>query len=515
MTAQQNSPGKVYLVGAGPGDPSLITVRGRELIESCDVLAYDFLAAPEMCRWAREDCERICVGKRAGRHTIPQEEIIALLVEKARLGKTVVRLKGGDPLLFGRGGEEAAALHGAGIEFEIVPGVTAALAASAYAGVPLTQRDLSSSVCFLTGHEDIAKERMHLDFRQFARIGGTLCIYMGMGHLEKIVAELRDGGLSGETPAAIIQEATLPSQRSAYGQLDELPAIAAKEGLGAPAIVVIGDVAKLHSEVNWYPQKPLLGKRIVLTRTPEQAQGMTRELRALGADVLELPMIEITYTVQPGIADEIFSGLGGYQWIVFTSPNGVEGFFRCFFQRHADLREFGPMRIACIGEPTAQAVRKRNLEVDLVPPEATAEALGKALIADGDLENQNVLLVTGNRNRPDLARDLEGPGAAIVDTFPVYETHLRELDEADEAACRFRSEGADALVFASPSAAENFIKQAGKLQISDGGRTPKAYSIGPITSAAMQKAGIPIAGEATNHDAAGIIDLLLRELKRS
>jgi len=503
--------GIVYLLGAGPGDEDLITLRGRKLIETCDVLVFDYLACPTMRKWTKPGCEQIDVGKRPGRHAVEQERIQDILVEHAQQGKSVVRLKGGDPLLFGRGGEEAVRLREAGVPFEIVPGVTAALACAAYAGVPLTHRELSSSVCFLTGHEDVKKERMRVDFRKFAQTGDTLCIYMGMGHLAEIVSELLAGGLPGDTPAAIVQWATLPRQRSAYGELAQLPQLAEEAKLGAPAVVIVGTVAKMHPEVSWFEQRPLFGKRVVVTRNQAQAGGLTAALKETGAEVLELPLIDVRLGFSDVAAEEILGGIATYEWIIFTSPNGVEGFFNAFYERYSDLRCLGPMRVACVGEGTARAVRAQRLEVDVIPDEATGKALGEKLTAEHSLENLNVLLVTGNRNSPELAHHLEGPGGAIVDTFEVYQTSLRDLSE-DPAAEDFRQRGADALLFASSSAAESFAQQAANLQPGADARFPKAYSIGPRTSEAMRKAGIPIEAEAHTHTPDGLVQLLLEKL---
>ncbi|WP_309387691.1 uroporphyrinogen-III C-methyltransferase [Cerasicoccus frondis] len=484
-----STPGTVYLVGAGPGDTGLVTVRAKELIERCDALVYDYLANPDLLKWTKVGCEKIYVGKRSGFHAIPQEEIEQILLKRAKQGDMVVRLKGGDPFVFGRGGEEAETLVKDGISYEIVPGVTAALASAAYAGIPLTHREYSSSVAFLTGHEDPEKHEMHVRFEEFAKVGGTLCIYMGMGHLGEIVDRLVAAGLAKDTPVAIVQWATTPRQRSLVSTLENVVAAKEEAGLSSPAVVVIGSVATLSDKIGWFEQRPLFGKRVVVTRSREQASELSAALTSLGAEVLELPLIEIAED-EESTGDEIWPTLGSYRWIVFTSPNGVKYFFEKFHRKFADIRAFGGMRIACIGETTAKAVREQRLAVDLIPEEAVAENLAEELLRAETLENETVLVVTGNRNRDVLVEKLE-EAQAIVDTFPVYRTELTDL-ESHPAAMRFREVGADAITFASSSAVDGFVQQAKNLQPDAEARRPKGVAIGPKTAERMRQIGLPV-----------------------
>jgi len=498
-----STPGKVYLVGAGPGDPGLVTLRAQALISQCDSLVYDYLASPELHRWTKPGCEKIYVGKQKGFHAIPQEEIEAILVERARRGEMVVRLKGGDPFIFGRGGEEAETLMRDGVAFEIVPAVTAALASAAYAGIPLTHREYSSSVCFLTGHEDPDKHEMHVDFEAFSKVGGTLCIYMGMGHLGEIAAKLMAGGRSPATPVGIVQWASTPRQRSLRTTLKEAAADKETAGLSSPAVVIVGEVAPMMERISWFENRPLFGRRIVVTRSREQASDLSAALAALGAETLELPLIEVSED-EGSTGEDIWPSLGSYQWIFFTSPNGVKYFFEKFYRRFDDLRCFGGMRIACVGETTAAAVREQRLAVDVIPDEAVSDALAEAVIREENLEHQAVLVVTGNRNRETLVDQLE-EAKAIVDVFPVYQTALTDLSRQPSAE-RFRQVGADAITFASSSAVDSFVRQAEHLQPGEGARRPKGVAIGPRTAERMRELGLPVDRMAKEASIKGLVE---------
>lgn len=499
--------GKVFLVGAGPGDLGLVTVRAKELIESCDVLVYDYLANPALTTWTRSNCELIYVGKRPNLHAIPQEEIEDVLVDRAKAGKTVVRLKGGDPFVFGRGGEEAERLRSDDLDYEIVPGVTAALGSAAYTGIPLTHRENASSVCFLTGHEDPVKHEMRVDFKKFATCADTLCIYMGMGKLDYITSELMAGGLPGDTPVAVIQWATLPKQRSLISTLENVAADKEKAGMRPPSVVIVGESVKHAENLAWFEERPLFGRRIVVTRNRERAGDLSNRLLALGAEVLEMPLIEVAEAPDVSEASDVLTSLHSYQWIVFTSANGVRYFFEKFFRRFKDLRDFGGMRIACVGASTAKEVERFHLMVDYVPEKAVASDLAKGLLEFESLEHQNVLVVTGNRNRKELVKGLEA-GLAIVDTMPVYTTELKDLSDWP-AAESFRTEGADAITFSSASTVDGFAAQAAKLQLAEGTKRPKTVSIGPITSARMKQKGMPVDAEAKKHNLDGLIEALV------
>lgn len=477
--------GVVYLVGAGPGDPGLITVRARTLIESADVIVYDKLANPIFLENAQLTAEKIYVGKSAGRHSIPQEEIESILIERAQQGLRVVRLKGGDPFVFGRGGEEIESLNKAGISFEIIPGVTAALAAAAYAGIPLSHREHSSAITFLTGHENPEKQNLQLDFRDHAQSDRTLCIYMGVGQLPRIVSELSEGGLDADTPVAIIEWATHPNQRSLYSTLGTIVAEQEASEIGAPAIIFVGKVLLRPSTNDWFSTRPLFGKRIVVTRAREQAGRLSSLLRAQGADVIELPFIQVKTKFDPSVLTEVFAEMAVYEWIVFTSANGVRIFFELFFKAYSDIRCLGPMRIAAVGRATAEAIEAHRLKVDLVPEKANGEALVTELIENTGVDSMKMLVVTGNLNRETIAGRLEKEGRAIVDTLPLYTTTKADLSEHPNAK-RYCEEGADAILFTSASTVQSFKEQQKALLLRPDARQPAYGSIGPMTSKALK-----------------------------
>jgi uroporphyrinogen III methyltransferase/synthase len=487
--------GKVYLIGAGPGDPGLLTVRARELIEAADVIVYDYLANPKLLAWSRSGAEHIFVGKSAGRHSKPQEEIEAILVNRARQGLHVVRLKGGDPFIFGRGGEEMAELQSDGIPFEVVPGVTAALAAAAYAGIPLSHRDYSSSITFLTGHENPDKQTLTLDFRQYGAIKGTLCIYMGIGQLPRIIAELKQGGMPGTKPIGIIEWATLNRQRSVYGTVDTISEVMEAAGIHTPAMIIIGEVVSKRAKTEWFEGRALFGKRIVVTRAREQAGQLTEMLEAQGAEVLELPFIQVEEHFDPKALTEVFAEIAIYEWIIFTSANGVRTFFDLFYKAYQDIRCLGPMRVAAVGAATAREIKKHHIKVDLIPDKANADALASKFIEDEGVDSVKMLVITGNQNRERLVQRLEDEGRAIVDTLPLYKTSKTDL-RAHPVAERYRKEGADAVLFTSSSTVQSFVDQQDALKLDDDAKQPALGSIGPITSKALQSLHLPVAFEA-------------------
>lgn len=504
--------GMVYLVGAGPGASDLVTVRGKSLIEFCDVLVYDYLVYDELLTWTRPGCEMIYVGKRSGFHAKPQKEIEALLIRHAGEGKTVVRLKGGDPFIFGRGGEEAEALQKAGIPFEVVPGVTASLGTAAFMGFPLTHREDSSSVVMVTGHEDPAKPETVVDWTKYAGLGATLCIYMGMTNLERISRELIGAGMAGDTPVAVVRWATLPRQESCFGTLATIPHRVAERGIKPPAMIVIGPVVKDFPASSWYESKPLFGKRVVVTRTRRQAGELARRLTGLGADVMELPLIRVRRAVDEAVKREVFSGLGSYDWIVFTSQNGVRYFFDLFLEEYRDLRSLGFVRFAAVGPSTAREVEKFHLAVDLVPEKHTGSDLAEALIATGSLDNAKILAVKGNLGGETLIKRLEDQWA-MVDRFEVYKTEPTDLS-LHPVARRFREMGAHAITFTSSSTVKSFVQQAEFLQLKPGAVTPRAFSIGPVTSQTMSDLKMPLTRQARQSTLDSLVQALLEEMIR-
>lgn len=486
MDEKQIAEGIVYLVGAGPGDPGLLTLRARSLIETCDVLVFDHLANRRLHDWAPRNCERIDVGKSPGRHTMNQTEIGEILVEKAKDGLKVVRLKGGDPFVFGRCAEEMLALDAQQIRYEVVPGVTAALACAAYAGIPLSHRDFGSSISFLTGHEDVAKESLRVDFAKFSEVGGTLCIYMGMSKLEEIVDKLIAGGLPVDRPSAIVSHGTLPRQQKILAPLGDLVERAKDMQLQAPAIIFVGNSVGLARSSTWFEDKPLLGRRVVLTRAPSQKSNMRSTLESFGAEVLDLPLIKIQPAEDRKLIAEVLAGIATYEWVVFTSTNGAREFMKLFFRAFSDIRSFGPMRIACVGQATANVLLSYQLDVEIISKDSTAERLANDLVATDSLDSANVLVVSGNRNREIMVDILEGVGRAIVDTLPVYETDFADVLDAPDFE-KFKKEGADAIIFTSSSTALSYIEQSEDIVLEESARSPILCSFGPQTTKTLQE----------------------------
>lgn len=504
--------GIVYLVGAGPGDLGLITARARELIESADVLVYDYLANSKLLDWTQQTCEKIYVGKQSGRHSIPQDEIEAILVDRAQKGLSVVRLKGGDPFIFGRGGEEVEQLEQDQISFEIVPGVTAALAAAAYVGIPLTHRDYSSSITFLTGHENPEKQTLSIDFRAYGKATGTLCIYMGIGQLPRIIKELKAGGMSGDKPVAVIQWATLNFQRSLFSKVDSVVADVRKSELGAPAVIIIGEVVAGRSGKKWFEGRPLTGKRIVVTRAREQASELTALLEKAGAEVLELPFIKVELDFNAQQLGEILAGVAAYEWILFTSANGVRFFFELFYKAFDDIRCLGPMRIAAVGTATAREIEKHRLKVDLIPERANGDALADALIKNESIENIQMLVITGNQNREALVQRLETEGQAIVDTLPLYKTTRTDLSQHPVAE-RFCEEGADAVLFTSSSTVKSFVEQSKALKLEPSAIKPVLGSIGPLTTRTLEECELPVGFESKQASLTHFVQVTIESLQ--
>jgi uroporphyrinogen III methyltransferase / synthase len=493
--------GKCFLVGAGPGDLGLVTLRAKECIEHADVVVYDYLCNPEMLKWAPRDAEIIFAGKKAGVHTLKQEEINALLVQKTRDCKQVVRLKGGDPFLFGRGGEEALALAKAGVAFEIVPGVSSAIAGPAYAGIPVTHREKNSHVTFFTGHEDPEKRQSSIDFDALARLGGTQVMLMGMERLETITREMLEHGMRAELPVALIRWATTGQQQTLVGTLQNIAEQARVTEFAAPAIAVFGEVVSLREKLRWFEGRELSGKRIVVTRTRSQAGALSEQLRALGADVIELPTIEIQPPTDLRAFAELVQDAHGYDWIVFTSPNGVTAFFDLFYKLYDDAREIGGARIATIGPATSQRVKDFHLHVDLEAEEFVAEGLVRAFRKEGNIENLRILLAHAEQARDVLPKQLASLGA-IVDEGFAYRT-VAETRDVTGARRRVMNEGADLITFTSSSTVENFLA----LELA----WPKGMqvaSIGPITSKTARDRGLSVDVEASRHDIGGLVEAI-------
>lgn len=488
--------GVVYLVGAGPGDPGLITARGLELIRRADVLLYDNLATPALLRYARPEAERIYVGKKRAEHEKTQDEINRLLVEKAREHEAVVRLKGGDPFIFGRGGEEGEALAEAGVRFEVVPGVSSALGAAAYAGIPLTHRDRTPAVTFVTGHQ---VERV--DWTKLG-VAETLVVFMGLTTCRAIAERLIAAGRSPATPAAAIRWATRPDQRTVTGTLATLADRVAEEGLRPPALVVIGEVVELRARLDWFESLPLFGRRVVVTRAAGQAEDATEALRRLGAEAIPLPTIEIRPPSDYGPLDRAIGRLEQYDWLIFTSVNGVERFIERLDGSRRDLRAVRG-RIAAIGPATAAALEKLHLKPDALPEKFVAEGLIEAL-ADEDWEGKRVLLARAAQARETLPEELRARGAT-VDVVPAYET-VAARESAEELKRLLASDASpDWITLTSSSTVRNLVEMVGK----DALAGARLASIGPITSGTARELSLEVAVEAEQYTMDGLIAAIL------
>ena len=384
--------GICYLVGAGPGDLGLVTLKAKECIEKCDVLVYDALSSAELLGWTKKGCELIFAGKRAADHAIPQDQINAIIVEKTLQGKVVTRLKGGDPMIFGRGGEKAAELAEAGVPFELVPGISSTIAGPAYAGIQVTHRDHCSQLTIFTGHEDPTKEDTSLDFDQLAKTPGTKVFVMGVSRLRGICEQFIKGSASPQTPIALTRWATTGKHQTVQGTLATIADIVEEANFKSPAVAVIGDVVKERQKINWFESRPLFGKRIVVTRTREQAGGLSKRLGELGADVIELPTIRIEHPQDRQDFAESVAESHTYDWLVFTSPNGVERFFDAFYATYQDARSLGGCRIAAIGPSTEAKIREYRFAVDLVPQKFVAEGLIEAF-KNESVEHQKILWI--------------------------------------------------------------------------------------------------------------------------
>ncbi|MDR2934920.1 MAG: uroporphyrinogen-III C-methyltransferase [Candidatus Adiutrix sp.] len=488
--------GTVYLVGAGPGDPGLLTLRASELIKTADALIYDYLAAPEILKLAPAGCRLIYVGKKSGCHALPQEEINRLLVREARSGGRVVRLKGGDPYVFGRGGEEALELARAGLPFQVVPGVSSTVAAAAYAGIPLTHRGLSSQAALITGHESPDKTASAHDWAALAKMG-TLVMVMGVAGLEFSCQALIRAGRAADTPAALIQWGTTPRQRTVAASLADLPARARAAGLGAPAVLVVGEVARLRPELGWFEKLPLFGRRLLVTRGQERAGRLAALLSELGAEVWARPVIATASLAETGI----FNDLSGYDWLVFTSPTGAEIFLRGLMASGRDVRALGAMKIAVIGPGTAEALAPFGLRADLMPAEHVAEGLLAALAAAG-LAGRRVLLARAKAGRDVLPEGLARAGAQVRD-LPLYLTFHPDWDEPLPGR-------PDLTTFTSSSTAEGL---AARVPEAERALFPAA-SIGPVTTRTARRLGFPVAVEAETSTLPGLVEAVIRHFGR-
>jgi uroporphyrinogen III methyltransferase/synthase len=500
------SEGKIFLVGAGPGDPGLITVRGNRLIEAADAVVYDALANMALLpAGARETGrpELYYVGKRGGAAgSVSQEEINELLVRLAREGKRVVRLKGGDPFVFGRGSEEVQALNDASVSFEVVPGITAGIAAAAYAGIPVTHRGLSTSVTFVTGHEDPTKPTTQTNWAALAKAGGTIVLYMGVKTLRAITDALLAGGMPGDIPAAAIQWGTLPKQRTVVATLETIAAKAEEQNVAAPVITVIGWSVVLRDELAWFERRPLFGKRIVVTRATQQAPALSEKLRELGADVVEMPATQIARLDLAPLRNAI-STLSDFDWVIFTSQNAVAIFWEQLLGAGRDARALAGAKVAAVGPATAGALLERGITVDVIPKRFVAEGLLEILQDRNDLSGAKVLYVTAEGARDVLPDGLEGMGASVV-VIEAYRS-IRDGQGAERLSRAIEAGKVDLVTFTSASSVKAYVDSVGD----DLAPRVPAASIGALTSEALKENGIEVRYEAKESTIDGLVAAVL------
>ncbi len=498
--------GIVYLVGAGPGDPGLLTLRGREVLQTAEVIVYDHLASLRLLDHAPADALRISAGKTIGHCTLAQSEINELLVKHARLGRKVVRLKGGDPFVFGRGAEEAEYLRAHGLPFEVVPGVTSGLGATAYAGIPVTHRDSSSAVAFVTGHDD-PETTTRLDWASLARFPGTLVVYMGVTRLAGLCRTLTHHGKSAETPAAMIESGTLARQRTIVGTLATLPDLARLEKIGPPALLIVGPVVSHRPELTWFENLGLFGQRVVITRPIAEATRSAASLEALGAEVLIAPTVEILPLDDYDPLDQTIERIGTFDWLVFTSRNGVNHFIDRLEVLGRDLRALGHLKLAAIGPSTAEALARYHLKADLIPESYRSEALAEALVSR--VAGCRVLLARADRGRTILKDELQS--IAEVEQVAVYR-NADALTIAPEILARIESGTVDWITLTSSAIAGRLLgllSEEAKARI---GQSVRLASLSPVTSEAITKLGFPVAVEASTYTWDGLVEALVARI---
>ncbi len=496
-------PGSVSLVGAGPGDPGLLTLRGAAALRAADVLLYDALASDPIVDLAPESCEKIYVGKRGGEHAIAQSDIETLMIGRAREGKRVVRLKGGDPFVFGRGGEEAQSLAAAGVGFEIVPGITSAIAAAAYAGIPVTHRDFNTAFTVVTGHEDPTKPDSTLDWARLADPHQTLVFLMAMGNLAEIVARLRAHGLAGERRVAIVRDGTRPTQQTLVATLDTVVEAVVSAGIGAPAIVIVGDVVSLREEIAWYDRQPLFGKRILVTRPHHQQREFAEALMAHGGQPILAPTIAIIAPPDPQAARDAVQRSGDYAWVVFTSQNGVARFFEHLAALQKDARHLGTAKVAAIGPRTAAALARHGVRADLIAPRYIGEELAAALRRRAQ-PNSSVLLYRAKEAR-DTLYDLLRETLTVKDCAAYAMEHVVNAEFAQKvAAC-------DILTFTSAGTVRGFVANFPDAKAASAAANGKIIAcIGPVAADEARENGLAVDVVADDFTTEGLLDALER-----
>ena len=504
---------KVYLIGAGPGDPGLLTIKGKEILEKADVVVYDYLANEIFLKYCRKDAQIIYVGKKGGDHTLPQDKINDLLVEKALDGKMVARLKGGDPYIFGRGAEEAQELLEAGADFEVIPGVTSAVAAPAYAGIPLTHRKYASSVSFITGHEDPNKPESAHNWKALASGTSTLVFFMGVKNLPHISRMLIENGMRPDMPAALVRWGTTCYHRSMVSTIKDIPQMAVQEDFKPPSLLVVGEVVCLRDELNWFEKLPLLGRGVVVTRAREQASGLLQVLTDLGACCFEFPTIEIKPLDDYSLLEQAINNLKNYHWLVFTSVNGVLFFWRQLRNMGLDARVLGANKVAVIGPATARALEERGIYADFVPEKYVAESVVEGLLKLG-VKDKKVLIPRARIAREVLPRELEKAGAQ-VEILPVYETGLSRQD-SDVILSNLIKGAIHYITFTSSSTVENFFSLIPPDKIRPFlEKGLKLICIGPVTAATLSEFGFKADIMPEDYTIPGVVDALVESSQQA
>jgi len=505
----------VYLVGAGPGDPGLITIRGKQLLERAQVIIYDYLASKKLLKYVPKDAEFIYAGKRGGvKHTHTQAEINQMLIDRALAGKRVVRLKGGDPFIFGRGGEEIEELVKAGILFEVVPGVTSATAAATYAGIPITHREYTSTVAFVTGHEDPTKKDSNIAWDKLATGVGTIVVYMGIKNLESITKKVIKHGRDPHTPVAVVRWASTSEQRTVVGNLENIAEVVRKNNIKPPSLVVIGEVVNLRDTINWYEKRPLFSKRVVVTRTRDQASELVNLLENYGAECIEYPTISLEPVDSYEVLDQALEKIDNYQWILFTSINAVDYFFKRLFELGKDVRDLkGPM-VAAVGRVTAEALASRGIKADLLPAEFTGDGLAETLVSEG-VAGSNILIPRALKARETLPERLIDAGADVT-VAPVYQNVLPKSSIGEQLKNDLRQaleeKSVDMVTFTSSSTVKNFVTL---LDLSGPDELQKLMSgvtvatIGPITAKTAENHGLTVDVQPAEYTIPGLVESIV------
>ncbi|MCX7735510.1 MAG: uroporphyrinogen-III C-methyltransferase [Candidatus Kapabacteria bacterium] len=503
--------GKVYLVGAGPGDPELITVKGLELLKKAEVVLYDRLANDTLLKFCPENTELIFVGKEADRHPIPQEEIIKILIEKAKKNKTVIRLKGGDPYIFGRGSEEALALYQEGIDFEIVPGITAGIGASAYSGAPLTHRNMVTQCLFITAHESPEKNESQIEWELLAKLKNTtLVIYMGASTLKWTVEKLITLGMNPETPAIIVQNATLPSQRQFNSRLLNLPELVEKENIKPPIITIIGETAVFSDKLDWFSRKPLFGKKIVCTRAEDQSHSLTKILEQNGAIAINFSVIKTKLNKPSENLKDLLSK--NFDWVIFSSENGVRYFFQLLNKENMDARALSNTKIACIGKETATRLKDFGLIADFIPSSFTSTVFIDEFLNSQNLDNQKILRVKGDFQKDYIFDSLINNG---INTEPLQVYSIEKNLPDNKLKEKLMNEGADAYLFTSSSTVTNFFDVFGKNQALKLLNQSNVFAIGPVTRATLEDYQIKNIIMSETFSIEGLVNSVIQHFSKS